>query len=256
MCGIAGVADNEQRAESAAATERMIAALLHRGPDSRGVQNLGPCVLGNTRLAIVDLSERGHMPMCNEDSTVWITYNGECYNAAELRPSLVARGHRFRSSTDTEVVVHLYEEYGDRCVEKLRGMFAFAIWDVRAEKLLLARDRLGIKPLYYAAIGDKLIFASEIKALLASGFVPRKLDPAGIRSFLQLGHIPAPWTAIQNVRPLEPGHIAIWRDGNFRTQSYWKLPSSTDEYDVASPQDVAANLRDLLLASSRQQLMA
>src|SRR3984885_11117494 len=178
MCGIAGVADNEQRAESASATERMIAALPHRGPDSHGFQNLGPCVLGNTRLAIVDLSERGHMPMCNEDSTVWITYNGECYNAAELRPSLVALGHRFRSTTDTEVVVHLYEEYGDRCVEKLRGMFAFAIWDLRAEKLLLARDRLGIKPLYYAAVADKLIFASEIKALLASGFVPRKLDPA------------------------------------------------------------------------------
>src|ERR1700685_1181647 len=176
MCGIAGVADNEQRAESAAATERMIAALLHRGPDSRGVQNLGPCVLGNTRLAIVDLSPRGSMPMCNEDSTVWITYNGECYNAGELRPQLAARGHHFRSTTDTEVVLHLYEEYGDRCVEKLRGMFAFAIWDVRAEKLLLARDRLGIKPLYYAVVADKLVFASEIKALLVSSFVPRKLD--------------------------------------------------------------------------------
>src|ERR1700691_2195941 len=167
MCGIAGVVDNEQRAESAAATERMIAALLHRGPDSHGVQSLGPCVLGNTRLAIVDLSERGHMPMCNEDSTVWITYNGECYNAAELRPSLVALGHHFRSSTDTEVVVHLYEEYGDRCIEKLEGMFAFAIWDVARRKLLLARDRLGIKPLYYnfSTGSGRLLFASEIKGL-------------------------------------------------------------------------------------------
>jgi asparagine synthase (glutamine-hydrolysing) len=181
MCGIAGVADNEQRAESAAATERMIAALLHRGPDSHGVQNLGPCVLGNTRLAIVDLSERGHMPMCNEDATVWITYNGECYNAAELRPSLVALGHRFRSTTDTEVVVHLYEEYGDRCVEKLRGMFAFAIWDVPRRKLLLARDRLGIKPLYYNHSTDsqRLLFASEIKGLLASRDVARKIDQIG-----------------------------------------------------------------------------
>src|ERR1700733_341841 len=178
MCGIAGVVGNEQDAQFAVLIERMTAALDHRGPDSHGIRDLGSCVLGNTRLAIVDLSERGQMPMCNEDSTVWITYNGECYNAAELRPSLVALAHRFRSTTDTEVVVHLYEEYGDRCVEKLRGMFAFAIWDLRAEKLLLARDRLGIKPLYYAAVADKLIFASEIKALLASGFVPRKLDPA------------------------------------------------------------------------------
>ena len=149
MCGITGVVSRERDAEFATLTERMTAAISHRGPDSHGVQDLGSCVLGNTRLAIVDLSERGHMPMCNEDSTVWITYNGECYNAAELRSSLVALGHQFRSTTDTEVVVHLYEEYGDRCVEKLRGMFAFAIWDVPRRKLLLARDRLGIKPLYY-----------------------------------------------------------------------------------------------------------
>jgi len=256
MCGIAGIASPEANPRHAQAAENMAAAIRHRGPDDSAVRDFGACVLANTRLAIVDLSPRGSMPMCNEDSTVWITYNGECYNADELRPQLAARGHHFRSTTDTEVVLHLYEEYGDRCVEKLRGMFAFAIWDVRAEKLLLARDRLGIKPLYYAAIGDKLIFASEIKALLASGFVPRKLDPAGMRSFLQLGHIPAPWTAIHNVTPLEPGHIGIWRHGILRTQSYWMLPSSTDEYDVASPEDVAAKLRDLLLASSRQQLMA
>src|SRR5271169_1165897 len=256
MCGIAGIASREANPQHAPAAKNMAAAIRHRGPDGSAVRDFGSCVLASTRLAIVDLSARGAMPMCNEDSSVWITYNGECYNASELRPQLAARGHQFRSTSDTEVVLHLYEEYGDRCVEKLRGMFAFAIWDARAEKLLLARDRLGIKPLYYAAVGDKLIFASEIKALLASGFVPRKLDPAGIRSFLQLGHIPAPWTAIQNVRPLEPGHIGIWRNGNFRTQSYWKLPSSTDEYDVASPQDVAATLRDLLLASSRQQFMS
>ena len=137
-------------------------------------EELRSCVLANTRLAIVDLSERGSMPMPNEDSTVWITYNGECYNAGELRPQLISRGHQFRSTTDTEVILHLYEEYGDRCVEKLRGMFAFAIWDTRTEKLLLARDRLGIKPLYYSAAADRIIFASEIKALLASSLVPQQ----------------------------------------------------------------------------------
>jgi asparagine synthase (glutamine-hydrolysing) len=256
MCGIAGIASRDANPRHAPAAENMAAAIRHRGPDGSAVRDFGACVLANTRLAILDLSARGSMPMCNEDSTVWITYNGECYNADELRPQLAARGHQFRSTTDTEVILHLYEEYGDRCVEKLRGMFAFAIWDARAEKLLLARDRLGIKPLYYAAVADKLVFASEIKALLASGFVPRKLNPAGIRSFLQLGHIPSPWTAIQNVKPLEPGHVGIWRNGEFRTHCYWKLPASTDEYDVTSPDEVAATLRNLLLESSRQQLMS
>jgi asparagine synthase (glutamine-hydrolysing) len=256
MCGIAGIASRESNPRHAPAAQNMAAAIRHRGPDGSAVRDFGACVLANARLAIVDLSTRGSMPMCNEDSTVWITYNGECYNSDELRPQLAARGHQFRSTTDTEVILHLYEEYGDRCVEKLRGMFAFAIWDLRAEKLLLARDRLGIKPLYYAAVADKLIFASEIKALLASGFVPRKLDPAGIRAFLQLGHIPAPWTAIQNVKPLEPGHIAIWRNGQLRTQPYWRLPSPTDEHEIASPENVATTLRDMLLESSRQQLMS
>ena len=256
MCGIAGIASQEPNAQHARAAENMAAAIRHRGPDGSAVRDFGSCVLASTRLAIVDLSARGAMPMCNEDSTVWITYNGECYNADELRPQLASRGHRFRSSSDTEVILHLYEEYGDRCVEKLRGMFAFAIWDARAEKLLLARDRLGIKPLYYTALAEKLVFASEIKALLASGFVPHKIDPAGIRAFLQLGHIPAPWTAIRGIKPLEPGHIGIWRNGEFRTRAYWNLPSSTDEYEHAAPEDVAATLRGLLLESSRQQLMS
>ena len=156
MCGIAGIASREANPQHARAAQNMAAAIHHRGPDGSGVRDFGACVLANARLAIVDLSARGSMPMCNEDSTVWITYNGECYNADELRPQLAARGHQFRSTTDTEVVLHLYEEYGERCVEKLRGMFAFAIWDTRAEKLLLARDRLGIKPLYYSADADRI----------------------------------------------------------------------------------------------------
>src|SRR5580692_8198520 len=257
MCGIAGVVSRERDAEFATLTERMTAAVSHRGPDSHGVQDFGSCVLGNTRLAIVDLSERGHMPMCNEDATVWITYNGECYNAAELRPSLVALGHRFRSTTDTEVVVHLYEEYGDRCVEKLRGMFAFAIWDVRRRKLLLARDRLGIKPLYYnySPGSQRLLFASEIKGLLASQEVARKIEPSAIRAFLQLGHVPPPWTAIEGVKPLEPGHLGIWQDGNFQTNPYWRLPSSNG-HRPDRPELTAANLREILLRSSREQLMS
>src|ERR1700729_703598 len=163
MCGITGVVSRERDAEVATLTERMTAAVSHRGPDSHGVQDLGSCVLGNTRLAIVDLSERGRMLMCNEDASIWITYNGECYNAHELRPGLISQGHQFRSTTDTEVILHLYEEYGVRCVEHLRGMFAFAIWDTRTKTLLLARDRLGIKPLYYSIDPQKIVFASELK---------------------------------------------------------------------------------------------
>jgi asparagine synthase (glutamine-hydrolysing) len=256
MCGIAGIASSNPNPEYVSATQKMAAAIRHRGPDSTAVQEFSGCVLANTRLAIVDLSERGRMPMCNEDSTVWVTYNGECYNADELRPQLIAKGHRFRSTTDTEVIIHLYEEYGDRCVEHLRGMFAFAIWDTHSQKLLLARDRLGIKPLYYCLDSQKIIFASELKAILASDLVPRKLDAAGIRAFLQLGHIPAPWTAVQNVKPLEPGNIGVWQDGNFRTRPYWQLPSSTETHAQESPKQIADTLRELLVESSRQQLMS
>jgi len=173
MCGIAGIATQTEDPNLAQGVGRMVDALAHRGPDDRDCRALGSCCLGNTRLAIVDLSERGRMPMCNEDATVWITYNGECYNSADLRSTLQSHGHRFRSTTDTEVIVHLYEEFGEQCVEKLRGMFAFAIWDERQRKLLVARDRLGIKPLYFSLAPGSICFASEIKALLASGIPDR-----------------------------------------------------------------------------------
>jgi asparagine synthase (glutamine-hydrolysing) len=256
MCGIAGLAARENDPRFYGAAERMAAALGHRGPDSQGVQRLGECVLANTRLAIVDLSERGRQPMCNEDVTVWITYNGECYNAAELRPALLERGHRFHSATDTEVILHLYEEHGEDCVTQLRGMFAFAIWDARARKLLLARDRLGIKPLYFATRQDTILFASEIKALLASELLPRKLDPAGIRAYLELGHIPPPWTAIRGVRPLAPGHVGIWQDGSFRTKSYWELPAPKNASIQKRPAEISRDLSEILLESSRLQLMS
>jgi len=256
MCGIAGIASLGLTEDFALAAERMAAALAHRGPDSHGTENLGSCRLVNTRLAIVDLSERGRQPMCNEDGSLWITYNGECYNAHELRPGLIERGHEFKSTTDTEVILHLYEEMGDRCVEKLRGMFAFAIWDSPERKLLLARDRLGIKPLYFYLSEKQLVFASEIKALLASGLVARKIDPSGVRAFLELGHIPPPWTAIAGVKPLEPGQIAVWKDGRFHTAKYWKVPTATNGHPLEPTAQVAERLGNLLLESSRKQLMS
>lgn len=258
MCGIAGMASHEASdRRSVGATTRMVTALAHRGPDSHGVQDLGQCVLGSTRLAIVDTSDRGRQPMTNEDGAIWIAYNGECYNAEEFRHFLLSRNHQFRSKTDTEVILHLYEEFGEDCVKKLRGMFAFAIWDSRANKLFFARDRLGIKPLYYSLLPKGIAFASEIKALLASGIVPRRLDAAGIRAYLQFGHVPPPWTAIQGVKPLEPGHIGVWQAGKWRTSSYWNLPVPVHRFSNApAPEKIANDLGDILFQSGRQQLMS
>ena len=254
MCGIAGIATPGSAEALRPGAECMAKAMSHRGPDSQGVQSLGPCQLVNARLAIIDLSERGRQPMSSADGNLWITYNGESYNAAELRAELEKRGHRFHSTTDTEVVLHLYQEYGERCVEKLRGMFAFAIWDIQAQKLFLARDRLGIKPLYLYRSAGQLVFASEIKTLLASGLVPRQLDPAGLRAFLQLGHIPPPWTAIRGVTPLEPGHIGVWQNGEWRTESYWTL--NTHSFAAPAPDQLAEGLSGVLLDAMRNHLVS
>lgn len=255
MCGIAGIASRAEVASSGPTVRRMVEALKHRGPDGSGVRDCGMCVLGNTRLAIVDLSERGRMPMCNEDGTVWITYNGECYNAPGLRTRLQSRGHQFKSTTDTEVVLHLYEEFGESCAAQLRGMFAFAIWDDREKRLLLVRDRLGIKPLYFSRENVGIAFASEIKALLASDRVSRDADPRGLRAFLQLGHIPPPGTAVKSISALRPGHLAVWKDGQFEERPYWHFPRPIKESSVAREETVEG-LRGILQESSRLQLMS
>src|ERR1700730_12941688 len=231
MCGIAGIAAPVSAEALRPSGDRMALSMSHRGSDSHGVQCLGPCLLVNARLAIIDLSERGRQPMSSADGNLWITYNRETYNAATLRTEQEERGHRFHSTTDTEVVLHLYQEYGEQCVAKIRGMFAFAIWYVRERKLFRARDRLGIKPLYFYRSGNRLVFASEIKTFLASDLVPRQLSPAGLRAYLQLGHIPPPWTAIRGVTPLEPGHFGVWHDGEWRTETYWNL----DPHETAAP---------------------
>ncbi len=256
MCGIAGMVSEGPAHVFQDAGQRMAAALSHRGPDSHGVECIGSCLLVNTRLAIIDLSERGRQPMSNDDHSVWITYNGESYNAAELRRQLEARGYRFRSTSDTEVVLRLYEEFGERGVERLRGMFAFAIWDARSRKMVLARDRLGIKPLYYAITPHGLVFASEMKALLASALLPRKLDPAGIRAFLQLGHVPPPWTAIQGVKPLEPGHLAVWQDGKLTSAAYWSLQAGFRNGTAPPPEKLASELGKVFVDAMRHHLVS
>jgi asparagine synthase (glutamine-hydrolysing) len=236
------------------AADRMAASMKHRGPDSQGVQEFPFCLLVNARLSIIDLSERSRMPMSSADGQTWITYNGESYNAAELRAGLEKRGHSFATTSDTEVVLHLYQEYGERFVEKLRGMFAFAIWDVRERKLLLGRDRLGIKPLYLHQAGGRLVFASELKTLLDSGLVPRQLDPGGLRAFLQLGHIPPPWSALRGVTPMAPGHIGVWKDGQWRTEAYWSL--SPHSSPPRANDHLAAELSEVLLDAMRNHLVS
>jgi asparagine synthase (glutamine-hydrolysing) len=254
MCGIAGIATPGTAEALRPAAERMAVAMRHRGPDSQGVQSLGSCLLVNARLAIVDLSDRGRMPMSSADGQFWITYNGETYNARELRGELERRGHQFLTTTDTEVVLHLYQEYGETFVHKLRGMFAFAIWDERQRKLFLGRDRLGIKPLYFYRSGEQLLFSSELKALLASGLVPRRIDPAGLRAYLQLGHIPPPLSGVRDVTPLLPGHIGVWQEGHWRTEEYWSLKS--DSSSVHSGDEIATNLSEILLDAMRNHLIS
>jgi asparagine synthase (glutamine-hydrolysing) len=230
MCGIAGIFnfDPRKRAE-AAVLERMTSLLAHRGPDDSGHEILGNVGLGHRRLSIIDVSAAGHQPMANHDSSVWIAYNGECYNYRELARDLRARGHRFRSESDTEVILRLYEERGEACFRELDGMFALAIYDARQQRLVLARDRIGIKPLYYHQDSSRLIFASELKALLADPSTPAELDISAFGDYLHLLSIPDPRSIFENVRKLQSGHYLVITPGGVKEKPYWSLPVAIDE---------------------------
>ncbi len=228
MCGIAGIVklDPRERVEEPR-LRRMRDVQQHRGPDGAGVYLNGPAGLAHRRLAIVDV-EGGHQPMPNEDRSVWIVYNGEIYNHASLRPDLEGLGHRYRSRSDTETILHLYEEKGERCVEKLQGMFAFAIWDSARGRLLLARDRLGIKPLYYALTDEEILFASEIKGILAAGPLRPRLNRQILPEYLAMRFVSGEETFFKGVRKLLPGRTISWSLGEgLRQRRYWQLPAHT-----------------------------
>ena len=238
MCGISGVIN----CGDWETLWRMNSIQAHRGPDDSGTwqQNFpdGTRVgLGNRRLAILDLSPGGHMPMCNQDRTVWITYNGEIYNFADLRAELQARGHRFRSETDTEVVLHLYQERGAECVNQLNGMFAFAICDLRTPTptLFLARDHFGIKPFYYFHQGARFAFASEIKALLEVPEIRAEMDRQSLQQYLTFLWVPDPKTMFRGIYKLPAGHYAVFRDGRLTVTKYWDLtfPDAAAEYRMS-----------------------
>ncbi|HHQ42504.1 MAG TPA: asparagine synthetase B, partial [Chromatiales bacterium] len=214
MCGIAGLFDTRMRREPPEALlARMTDVQAHRGPDGRGLHREPGVGLGHRRLSIIDLAG-GAQPMCNEDGTVWVTYNGEIYNFRELAAELARLGHRFRTRCDTEVIVHAWEQWGERCVERFRGMFAFAVWDRGAGTLFLARDRLGIKPLHYALLPDGwLAFGSELKALAVLPALPRGLDESAVEDYLALGYVPDPKTIYAAARKLPPAHTLTVRRG-------------------------------------------
>ncbi len=220
--------------------------LRHRGPDDRGL-HLDPrqrCGLAMTRLSIIDL-DGGHQPLSNEDGSVWVVQNGEIYNYRALREELAARGHVFATQSDTEVIAHLYEEYGLDLARHLRGMFAIAIWDARLGRLVLLRDRLGIKPLFYAEHEGQLVFGSEIKAILATG-MPRRLDPVALHDYLSFDYVPGPNTMFEGIQRLQPGHRLVW-DGRLTIERYWDLPGSTaPEPIVDDAQAIASQLRGRL----------
>ena len=221
MCGICGVVggDRDREVDN---VKRMTSALAHRGPDDEGICADGDAVLGHRRLTIIDL-ERGRQPLPNEDGSLWITFNGEIYNYSELRAELVAAGHRFRTKTDTEVILHLFEEYGPRCLERLRGMFAFAIWDGKRRSLFAARDRFGQKPFYYAILGNRFLFSSEVKGLLAHPDLAVEPEPAAIDYYLALRFVPPPLTMFRGIKKLAAGQYLTFADGELGLESYWQL---------------------------------
>src|SRR5438105_4320950 len=256
MCGIVGIVNlNPRETVDEARLKRMRDVLRHRGPDGEGLWVDGPVGLGHRRLAIVDVAGGGQ-PMANEDESVWIVYNGEISNHAALRPGLEARGHRYQTRSDTETVLHLYEEEGERCVERLRGMFAFALWDRREGRLLLARDRLGIKPLYYAATEHELLFASEIKPLLAAGRIRPALNEAILPEFLATRFVSGEETFFRGVQKLLPGRTLSWSlSTGLRTRRYWRLPMEVVE-DSRTLAERAQEVRARLEAVVSSHLMS
>ncbi len=259
MCGISGIVNFKvTEPVDQYLVERMAQTQLHRGPDDYGYFVEGSVGLGHRRLSIIDLSG-GKQPMFNEDGSVVVVFNGEVYNFADLSADLAARGHIFKTRSDTEAIVHSYEEYGDECVHGFRGMFAFAIWDRRRKRLLLVRDRMGIKPVYYFAGKDFLAFASEIKALFEDPRVPREIDPESVDLYLALRYVPGPKTMFKNIFKLQPGHMLTVENGRVHIRKYWDIPwVSADRPATAdlSDSDYIDRFRNLIEESMRLRLIA
>ncbi len=255
MCGICGKLNfDRDEPVDRRLLRRMMDVIQHRGPDDGGEHISGPMGLGHRRLSIIDLAT-GAQPMSNEDGSIWVVYNGEIYNFAELRAELVARGHQFKSTTDTEVIVHLYEEMGDRCVTRLRGMFAFALWDETQQRLLLARDRVGVKPLYFSQTSGSIVFGSELKSILEDPGVRRQIDRASIDRFLTYYYLPGGETLLHGIKKLLPGHYLTVEEGRVSVHEYWDLPQDAIPSSLGFPDAVAA-LQELLSRTVRDHMIS
>jgi asparagine synthase (glutamine-hydrolysing) len=255
MCGICGKLNFDQDSSvNPSLIQAMLDTIRHRGPDDEGIYSATQVGLGHRRLSIIDLST-GHQPLSNEDGTVWIVFNGEIYNYQELRPFLLSKGHTFKTQTDTEVIVHLYEELGPQCLGKLRGMFAFAIWDEKAKTLFLARDRVGIKPLYYCLTNTSVVFASEIKAILADPTVERAISSQIIDRFLTFMYLPGEETLLKGISKLAPGHYFVAKDGRPEIRQYWDLEFSKPD-EKPSQKEAERQLIDLLAETVEQHMIA
>lgn len=260
MCGICGIITYKD-----APIEQMLRSVRHRGPDDWGVYTSPDTKvsMGHARLSIIDLSDAGHQPMSNEDQTIWITYNGEVYNFPELKERLEEKGHVFKSNTDTEVIVHLYEDYGKACVSKLNGMFAFAIWDENKSELLLVRDRLGIKPMYYCHQNGQFAFGSEIKAILESGICPVEINKQAVYDYFSFLYVPHPQTIFQGIYQLPPGCLLAFSPqiGRIEIERYWTIPDIQQQLlqNPASRNDyieTRTRLRELLTDSVKKRMIS
>ncbi len=257
MCGIAGILKLDPRARvEEARLQRMCDAIAHRGPDDAGLWIGGPIGLGHRRLSIVDVAA-GHQPMQNHGGRVWITFNGEIYNHPELQPRFEAAGHRYRTRCDTETILHAYEDAGESCVEHLDGMFAFALWDDSRKRLLLARDRLGIKPLYYAVTPTEVLFGSEIKAILAAGGIAAELNRDVVPEFLANRFIASDETFFRTIRKLLPGRTLTWSaQRGFEERRYWRVPNAVVDRPAGSLRHCVMDLRERLRAAVKSHLMS
>jgi asparagine synthase (glutamine-hydrolysing) len=253
MCGIVGKLNFDGAPISRPLMRAMCDAITHRGPDDFGIHIKGPIGIGSRRLSIIDLAG-GHQPISNEDETIWIVFNGEIYNFPELRKSLVQKGHVFSTNADTEVIVHLYEEHDIECLQYLNGMFAFAIWDENRQRLFLARDRLGKKPLVYSLSNRSLVFSSEFVSLLQDSEIPRQIDLQAIDLYLALLYIPSPWTIFKAVRKLSPGHYLTWERGQIEIKRYWDMYFAP--HNDHTEANAADEIRDLLEDSVRRRLIS
>ncbi|MDZ7697290.1 MAG: asparagine synthase (glutamine-hydrolyzing) [Deltaproteobacteria bacterium] len=254
MCGICGIYNFDHTLPvNPAEIHAMNQTLRHRGPDDEGSYVEGPVGLGIRRLSIIDVAG-GRQPIANEDQTVWVVFNGEIYNYKDLRQSLIKKGHRFTTQSDTESILHLYEEVGLDFVNQLRGMFAIAIWDGGQNRLILARDRLGIKPLFYARHNNTLLFASEMKAILQSKDFPREMDDNALAAYFTLSYIPAPLTIFKKIQKVLPGHIMTIQDGDIADKQYWDVQFRPDRSRDESY--FIEGVMDLLEQSVEMRLMS